>query len=93
MDLSEKNEERLWQTARRRASFKRSLLVYCMVNIFLIGVWYFTSGRHTYFWPIWPILGWGIGIGFQYAAAYHGNSPFSVEEEYEKLKRKQNTIQ
>jgi hypothetical protein len=92
MDTPEKREERLWHLARRRAAFKRSFLVYLIVNVFLIGVWYVTAGPNTYFWPIWPILGWGLGIGFQYAGAYHGNSVFSAEQEYEKLKKKENNI-
>lgn len=37
-----------------------ALISYVSVNLFLVGIWYFT-GRH-YFWPIWPILGWGFAI-------------------------------
>jgi hypothetical protein len=38
---------------------------------------------------MWTLLGWGLGIAFQYAGAYHGNQPFSTEKEYEKLKNQQ----
>ena len=31
---------------------------YVLVNLFLVGVWAAT-GAH-YFWPIWPIMGWGL---------------------------------
>jgi hypothetical protein len=85
----QKKDELLWQTARRRAAFKKSLAIYIIVNIFLIGVWYFSSGPKSYFWPMWPLLGWGLGIAFQYASAYNGNQPFSAEKEYEKLKTQQ----
>jgi class 3 adenylate cyclase len=35
--------------------------IYLLVNVMLIGIWAATGGG--YFWPIWPILGWGIGVG------------------------------
>jgi class 3 adenylate cyclase len=34
---------------------------YLVVNLMLIGFWAAAGGG--YFWPIWPILGWGIGLG------------------------------
>jgi eukaryotic-like serine/threonine-protein kinase len=41
-------------------SFKIHLTFYLLVNVFLIGIWAASGGG--YFWPIWPILGWGIGL-------------------------------
>src|SRR3954466_10178190 len=41
-------------------SFKIHLTVYVSVNLLLIGIW--AAGGGGYFWPIWPILGWGIGV-------------------------------
>jgi hypothetical protein len=89
MDNQQK-DQRLWQLARKRAAFKWSLASYMFVNAFLVAIWYFSSedGDH-YFWPIWPMLGWGLGIAFQYFSAYHGDKVFTTEEEYEKLKRQQ----
>jgi len=88
MDNVHNNE--LWETARRRAAFKNSLSSYFLVNAFLIGIWYFTTGGNSrHFWPIWPILGWGLGLAFQYANAYMGTQLFSAEKEYEKLKQQQ----
>jgi hypothetical protein len=49
-------DEMLWKIAKKRASFKLSFSIYVFVNAFLIGVWYFSSGPHSYFWPIWPAL-------------------------------------
>jgi class 3 adenylate cyclase len=54
-------------TAHRRhrgaleTSFRIHLAVYIVVNVMLIGIWAASGGG--YFWPIWPILGWGIGLG------------------------------
>ena len=45
-----------------RQAFYRALFAYVVINLFLIGIWAF-SGRGT-FWPIWVILGWGLGMAF-----------------------------
>src|SRR3954465_9033041 len=50
---------------RRRSGLETSVrihfTVYILVNLLLIGIWAASGGG--YFWPIWPILGWGIGVG------------------------------
>jgi class 3 adenylate cyclase len=50
---------------RRRSGFETSVRIhfttYLLVNLLLIGIWAASGGG--YFWPIWPILGWGIGVG------------------------------
>lgn len=79
----------LWSIAKKRAAFKISLTTYLTINTLLIAIWYFTSGINSYFWPVWSILGWGLGVIMQYFNAYHGQELFSVEREYEKLKNKQ----
>ena len=83
---TEQKNDLLWQLAKKRASFKWSLATYFIMNCFFVAVWYFSSGPGSYFWPIWPMLGWGIGIAFHYFSAYHGDKLFTVEDEYEKLK-------
>jgi class 3 adenylate cyclase len=42
-------------------SVRIHLTVYLVVNVMLIGIW--AASGAGYFWPIWPILGWGIGLG------------------------------
>jgi hypothetical protein len=37
-------------------------------------------------WPIFPMLGWGIGILFSFLNAYVFTSKDSVTREYEKLR-------
>ncbi|MCW3108505.1 MAG: hypothetical protein JWQ09_3011 [Segetibacter sp.] len=82
-------DNELWIVAKRRAAFKISSFTYVTVNCMLIAIWYFTSGPGSYFWPIWSMLGWGIGVATQYFHAYHGSDLFSTQKEYEKLKNKQ----
>jgi 2TM domain len=48
-------------------------------------------GRHEkntgFPWPAWIMLGWGIGLVFNYAEAYRGDKETMAEKEYEKLKK------
>ena len=86
----------LWEIAQKRASFKRHLLAYIIVNAFLWAMWLikgnnFHSGAwndYQYPWPIWTTLGWGIGIAFHFTGAYIFPQTNSVEREYQKLKIK-----
>lgn len=82
-------DPQLWDLAGRRASFKSHLVTYIIVILFLWGIWYFANGRIYGFapWPIWPTLGWGIGLAFHYAAAYVTPKSNSIDKEYEKLMR------
>lgn len=85
----QQKDEQLWQVAKARVAFRWSLMSYFLLNGFLVGVWFFASGPRSYFWPMWSMLGWGVGIAFQYFQAYHGNKATSTQEEFEKLKRKE----
>jgi hypothetical protein len=84
--LTEKDPE-LWEIAKRRASFKYHLAVYIVMNIFFWVVWYFSRdySGDAHMWPIWPTLGWGIGLAFHFMGAYVFPKNNSVEREYEKL--------
>jgi hypothetical protein len=45
---------------------------YVIINAFLIGIWAMTGGG--YFWPAWPLMGWGIGIAFHAVGALQHRS-------------------
>jgi hypothetical protein len=49
------------ERVKKRRDFWPHLLVYLMVNALLVVVWVMTSSG-GFFWPIFPIAGWGIGI-------------------------------
>ena len=52
------------EAAIKRLEAKRGFAVhaaiYVIVNLLLIVVW--AVSERGYFWPIWPILGWGVGL-------------------------------
>ncbi len=89
----EQKDQRLWKIAQQRADFKRSFFSYLVIVTFLWGIWWFTIGKNEgysgYPWPIWVMLGWGIGLAFQYFKAYNGDKETLTEKEYKKLKNEQ----
>jgi hypothetical protein len=91
--MEQPNDERLWRIAKKRASFKKNLYSYIVINTFLWGIWWFTAGRRGigqhYPWPIWVMLGWGLGLGFQYFEAYNGSKQDMASEEFKRLKGKE----
>jgi uncharacterized membrane protein len=70
------SEENLRDEAIKRlkakSEFKAHLLAYVLVNTFLVVIWAVTGA--DFFWPIFPLLGWGIGIMF-HAWDVYGSSP------------------
>lgn len=89
MEIINERDPNLWRIAQKRASFKKSLFSYFAVNGFLWLIWLYTD--HNYYggipWPVWPMLGWGLGLAFQYHEAYHGSKRDLAEREYEKMKQ------
>jgi hypothetical protein len=53
--------ERAIKRLRKRRDFYGHLLVYILVNSFLVIIWAMTD-MHGFFWPVFPIVGWGIGV-------------------------------
>lgn len=48
-----------------RLSARIHLGAYLAGSLLMLGIWLAVGlGAGTwYFWPVWPILGWGIGVG------------------------------
>jgi hypothetical protein len=52
--------ERAIAQLKKRRDFKAHVLVYVLMNSFLVTIWAFTS--HGFFWPVFIMFGWGIGL-------------------------------
>ena len=94
--MEQENRDReLWEVAKKRAAFKYHVLIYFIMNIFFWTLWYISlknnltppAERDVIPWPVWPMVGWGIGIFFNYLTAYK-NKDSLAEKEYKKLKDK-----
>ena len=58
--------------ADARAEFSEHLRTYLGVMLLLVVIW--ALAGMGYFWPIWPALGWGIGIVSHGSAALRSPS-------------------
>ena len=53
--------DRAIKQLKKRRDFHGHLLIYFLVNTFLVVIWAVTTPS-GFFWPIFPIVGWGIGV-------------------------------
>ena len=72
-------EQRQWAINRIRAkqALWMHLAVYLAVNALLVFIWWVTSA--DYFWPMWPILGWGIGLAAHAVSVLAGTSAITEQ--------------
>lgn len=72
-------DQRQWAINRIRAkrAFWMHLAVYILVNTFLVLIWWLNST--DYFWPVWPMLGWGIGVAAHAVTLGVGTSSITEE--------------
>ncbi len=85
----------LWKQAKARVGFKMHFRSYLIVNAGLWLIWGLTTfslrdGDTNSLglpWPLFPMLGWGIGLGMHYFSVYSrsGNERGMAEREYQKL--------
>ena len=68
-----------------KRGFRSHLVVYVSVNTMLIVIWAATGAG--YFWPIWPIAGWGIGVALNAYGVYFAPKPFSESEIQDEMDR------
>ena len=61
MDDVENSREAAVKRLKAKQDFKTHVAAYLIVNTMLVVIWA-VAGGGGYFWPIWPILGWGIGL-------------------------------
>lgn len=80
MDAAQGTEQQLREQAitrlKKRCDFRIHARVYLAVNTMLMVIWAVTGG---FFWPIFPMLGWGIGVAANAWDAY-GRKPIGEDE-------------
>ena len=90
-DLLHETDDQLREAAvkrlKARREFKGHALAYLATNIMLVGIWYATG--HGFFWPVFVMLGWGIGVvmhGWDTYAPEAG--PDEIAAEMDKMRRR-----
>jgi hypothetical protein len=81
MEVEPRTEEELRRQAiaqlKKKRDFSTHVSIYVAVNVLLVAIWALTGAG--VFWPIFPILGWGIGVGVN-AWDVYGRKPITEEE-------------
>jgi hypothetical protein len=62
---------------KKKRDFSTHVVIYVIVNAMLVGIWAVTGAG--FFWPIFPLLGWGIGVGAN-AWDVYGRKPITEDE-------------
>lgn len=89
-------DAKLMKLAKKRTILKRTvlwhLLAYIPVNALCIGI-YFLVTPEKYFWPVWSILGWGVGLAAHgiviFCILRSSSQERGVLREYERLKQRE----
>jgi len=63
---------------RRKRDLQGHVIAYVTVNLTLIGIW-FLSGPSGFFWPMIPMLVWGIGVVFNVWDLYSPAQPSEAD--------------
>ncbi|MFI7588025.1 2TM domain-containing protein [Spongisporangium articulatum] len=79
---------RALQRLKRKQAFYRQLTTYLIVNAFLWVIWVISglNGGSWFPWPIFPLLGWGLGLAFQ-ARSVFGRDGFTEAEIQAEMRR------
>jgi hypothetical protein len=80
------SDSQLKELAHKRVEFRTHLVVYFVINAALWVIWFVTG--QGYIWPVWPLVGWGIGLLFHYLFDYRASKLFSEQQEFENLKKR-----
>jgi len=84
MDHHEEHKAAAIARITDKRDFRNHAVVYCAVNMLLVVIW--AASGAGYFWPIWPIAGWGIALALHAWRAF-GHRPISEADIVEEMHR------
>ncbi len=70
---------------KKRSEFWTHLTAYLLINAVIVAVW-FAVADGGFFWPIFPLAGWGIGLFF------HAVDVFRRPLSEERIRREMNRL-
>jgi len=65
------------QQNQGQAGVRLHAVIFVLANIIFVVGWAMTGAG--YFWPIWPFVGWGMGLAF-HGWSVHFERPISEDE-------------
>ena len=85
-DRADVLRQRAVKRLKKRRDFYTHLLIYTLVNGFIVAIWAVTG--QGFFWPIFPMVGWGIGLVMNGWDAFH-DEEFDEEQIQREIRRMQ----
>lgn len=85
------DRQRALESLEAKAEFRGHLTIYLLVMALLVGIWAFSTGFSGFFWPIFPMMGWGLGVAIHGVSLGWDKEPTEEEinAEIERLRRRQ----
>lgn len=68
MNTMEERRQAAVERLKIKRDFRSHVAIFAVVNTLLIVIWAATGAG--YFWPIWPIAGWGIALAYNAYMVY-----------------------
>ncbi|WP_151526213.1 2TM domain-containing protein [Serinicoccus kebangsaanensis] len=89
-ELDPEMRKRALARIEQRKEFRQHLSIYLIIMTMLTLIWLVTSGWGEYFWPIWPMMGWGVGVAIHGASLALDKEPTEKEiaEEAARLRKR-----
>lgn len=87
-ELDPESRERALQRLQQRKEFLQHLSVYVIIMTLLTAIW-LVSGM-GYYWPIWPMMGWGVGVAIHASTLRLDREPTEAQiaEEAARLRKR-----
>lgn len=76
--MTDQQREAAVERIKAKRGFWWHLTIYLIINAFMIGIWF--TGDQDDFWPIWVLLGWGIGLVAHAFNVFVGERPISEDK-------------
>ena len=86
-DVVDELHARAVSQLKKRRDLAAHALVYVLVNAFIIVIWAVTSSG--FFWPVFPMVGWGIGLVMNAWDVWRGGEFTDAEVSREMTRLKQ----
>ena len=77
-DLDRKREDAI-ERVRAKRDFRVHAAFFAVANLVFVVGWFLT-GPASYFWPIWPFIGWGLGLSYHAWCVYAPERPIAEAE-------------
>lgn len=79
-------EQQIIEKAKRRLGFKVHFIIFLLLLPVNWIIWLLTDT--TYIWPVWPTLGWGLGVLFHWLGVFHADKFLSLDKEVNRLMKR-----